>query len=89
MHMVTKYHVRYVIPWISASKVELPIHLQVKFGPLRCDGIGSSDGETVEHLWSFLRPFKKMRKETRPSHRVDILTHALMYYGIKNKEETW
>ena len=82
--MVTKYHVRYVITWISASKVELPIHLQL---PLRCDGIGFSDGETMERLWSFLHPFNNMTKEMRPSHRIDILTHALMYYGIKTKKK--
>ena len=46
-----------------------------------------SDGETTERLWSFLRPFNEMTKEMRPSHRVDILTHALMYYGIKTKKK--
>lgn len=71
----------------SETKVKVAIRVQLKFGPLRCDGIGLSDGETMERLWSFLRPFNKMTKEMRPSHRVDILTHALMYYGIKTKEK--
>ena len=28
-----------------------------------------------------------MTKEMRPSHRVDILTHALLHYGFKTKEK--
>lgn len=27
-----------------------------------------------------------MTKEMRPSHRVDILTHALLYYGMQKKQ---
>ena len=64
----------------SETKVKVAIYVQLIFGPLRCDGIGLSDRETMERLWSFLRPFNKMTKEMRPSHRIDILTHALVYY---------
>lgn len=28
-----------------------------------------------------------MTKEMRPSHRADVLAHALVYYGIKTKEK--
>ena len=28
-----------------------------------------------------------MTKEMRPSHRVDILSHALLYYGTKTKQK--
>jgi hypothetical protein len=52
---------------------------------MRCEGIGLSDGETMERLWSYLRRFGKMTKEMRPSHRTDVLAHALVYYGIKTK----
>ena len=55
------------------------------FGPRRCEGIGLSDGETMERLWSYLRLFGKMTKEMRPSHRVDILSSALEFYGLKTK----
>ena len=39
----------------------------------------------MERLWSYLRRFNRMTKEMRPSHRVDILSSALAYYGIKTK----
>jgi len=37
------------------------------FGPLRCEGIGLSDGEVMERLWSYLRRFGRMTKEMRPA----------------------
>ena len=49
--------------------------------------LGLSDGETMERLWSYLRRFSRMTKEMRPSHRVDVLTSALVYYGIRTKEK--
>ena len=52
---------------------------------MRCEGIGLSDGETMERLWSYLRRFGKMTKEMRPAHRTDVLAHALAYYGMKTK----
>ena len=60
---------------------------QVVFGPHRCEGIGLSDGEVMERLWSYLRRFSRMTKEMRPAHRIDILSHALTYYGIKTKHK--
>ncbi len=54
-------------------------HLKVIYSPLHTDGIGLSDGEVMERLWSFLRGLHKMTKETRLSHRIDVLTHALWY----------
>ena len=57
------------------------------FGPRRCEGIGLSDGETMERLWSYLRRFGKMTKEMHPSHRVDILSSALEFYGLKTKNK--
>lgn len=50
-------------------------------------GIGLSDGETMERLWSYLRRFNRMSKEMRPSHRIDVLTSALVYYGMQTKEK--
>lgn len=55
--------------------------------PLRCLGIGLSDGEVLERMWSYLRRFGRMTKEMRPSHRVDIITHALLHYGHKTKQK--
>ena len=53
---------------------------QVFFNPRRLTGFGLSDGEVMERIWSFARRFARMTKEMRPSHRIDILTDALMYY---------
>ena len=61
--------------------------MQVIFSPLRCDGLGLSDGEVMERLWSFLRRFSRMTKEMRPPHRIDVLCHALLYYGYKTKRK--
>ena len=61
--------------------------LQVLFGPRRCVGIGLSDGETMERLWSYLRRYGKMTKEMRPAHRIDVLSDALIYYGIMTKKK--
>ncbi len=41
----------------------------------------------MERLWSFLRRFGKMTKEMKPSHRIDILSSALEYYGLKTKNK--
>ena len=46
-----------------------------------------SDGETMERLWYYLRRFSRMTKEMRPSHRIDVLCSALIYYGIIAKEK--
>ena len=41
----------------------------------------------MEKLWSYLRRFNRMTKEMRPAHRTDILTHALLYYGLQKKKD--
>ena len=60
---------------------------QVIFAPTRCEGLGLSDGEVMERMWSYLRRFSRMTKEMRPAHRIDILSHALLYYGLKTKRK--
>lgn len=55
--------------------------LQVEYSPLRCTGLGLSDGEVLERLWSYLRRFSRMTKEMRPAHRTNVLSHALLYYA--------
>ena len=61
--------------------------LQVLFGPRRCDGVGLSDGEMMERLWSYMRRYSRMTKEMRPSHRIDVLCSALVYYGLQKKRK--
>ena len=41
----------------------------------------------MERLWSYLRRFGRMTKEMRPALRIDILSHALAYYGMQTKEK--
>ena len=41
----------------------------------------------MERLWSYLRRFSHITKEMRPSHRVDVLTHALLFYGLNTKQK--
>ena len=45
--------------------------------------VGLSDGEVMERLWHFSR----MTKEMRPSHCVDVLVHALLYYSRQKKDK--
>lgn len=62
-------------------------NFQVLLSPLRSEGFGLSDGEAMERLWSYLRRFSRMTKEMRPAHRIDVLTHALLYYGFSTKQK--
>ena len=57
------------------------------FGPRRCDGVGLSDGEMMERLWSYMRRYSRMTKEMRPSHRIDVLCSALVVYGLQKKRK--
>lgn len=73
------------IPIHQDSTMFLPI--KVLYSPQRCNGFGLSDGEVMERMWSYLRRFGRMTKEMRPSHRVDVLAHALLYYGQMTKQK--
>ncbi len=57
------------------------------YSPTHAKGMGLSDGEGMERLWSYLRRFARMTKEMRPAHRIDILTHALLCYGLGSKKK--
>ena len=37
----------------------------------------------MERLWSYLRRFAKSTKEMRPSHRIDVLTSALLHFASR------
>lgn len=55
--------------------------IQICYNPRYQDNFGLTDGEVMERMWSYLRRFSRMTKEMRPSHRVDVLSDALLYYG--------
>lgn len=41
----------------------------------------------MERLWSYLRRFSRMTKEMRPAHRINILSHALLYHVSISKNK--
>ncbi len=47
------------------------------YSPLYCIGIGLSDGEVMERMWSYLRCYTRMTKEIRQAHRVDVLSYIM------------
>lgn len=51
------------------------------YSPRRLTGFGTVDGEATERLWSYLRSFAAITKEMTPSHRIDMLSDALLHYG--------
>ena len=57
---------------------------QIELSPRNIEGFGLSDGEGTERLWSYLRRFSAMTKEMRPSHRMDVLTDAVLFYAHKS-----
>lgn len=84
--MVIKPHARYTMPFLNKYWTR-SLYFQISLGPLRCTGVGLIDGEVMERLWSYMRRFGRMTKEMRPAHRVDVLVHALVYYGMQKKEK--
>ncbi|KAF1371446.1 hypothetical protein PFLUV_G00278260 [Perca fluviatilis] len=60
---------------------------QIKYSTRRLEGFGLTDGEGMERLWSFLRRFARVTKEMTPSHRLDLLTDALLHYGRRKSTD--
>lgn len=61
---------------------------QVFYSPRRTPGVGLTDGESLERLWSYLGKFSRITKELTPENRTDLLTDALMYYGQTIRDKT-
>lgn len=59
------------------------LHMQLTYSPRVISGSGLTDGEAMERLWAYLRRFAKCTKEMRPSHRIDVLTSALLHYASR------
>ena len=62
--------------------------MQMLYSPIRSNGVGLSDGEVMERLWSFLRRFSRMTKEMRPGHRVEC-PYKCPYLLWNHQRETW
>jgi Kyakuja-Dileera-Zisupton transposase len=61
------------------------VSCKVSYGSARVGNLGLTDGEAMERLWSYLRPFSPITKEMTESHRVDLLTDALLHYADRKK----
>ncbi len=57
--------------------------VQITYSPQVIGNCGLTDGEATERLWSYLRRFAKSTKEMKPSHRIDVLSSALLHYALK------
>ena len=55
------------------------------YSPRMLERCGLTDGEAMERLWSYLRKFARSTKEMRPSHRIDVITSALIHYATKTR----
>jgi hypothetical protein len=55
--------------------------------PQRKKDFGLTDGEMLEQPWTYIRGFGKMTKEMRLSHRIDVLTDALLHYGKRTSDK--
>ncbi|KAK2821370.1 hypothetical protein Q7C36_020713 [Tachysurus vachellii] len=72
----------YLLSHLDSSKPH-----EIKYSTRRLDGFGLTDGEGMERLWSFLRRFARVTKEMTPSHRLDLLTDALLHYGWRKSTD--
>ena len=82
---INRIYLIYTSLW-PESLTSACILLQLQYSPRRIVDFGLSDGEQLERLWSFLRRFSKMTKEMRPSHRIDVLSDAILHYGRQCKD---
>ena len=57
----------------------------MEFGPNFIEGLGRTDGETLERLWSYLRPFSNITKQMVPEKPMDLLSDAMRHYARRKK----
>ncbi|XDV22763.1 hypothetical protein PO909_027590 [Leuciscus waleckii] len=79
------HNISLAIPAFHVYGHKLPC--QIKYSTRRLEGFGLTDGEGMERLWSFLRRFARVTKEMTPSHRLDLLTDALLHYGRRKSTD--
>jgi hypothetical protein len=66
---------------VTSTVAQSLSQLQVLYSPRRKAGLGLTDGEGVECLWSYLGKFSSITKEMSPENRNDLLVDALTHYG--------
>ncbi|KAK9960457.1 hypothetical protein ABG768_008312 [Culter alburnus] len=79
------HNISLAVPAFHVYGHKLPC--QIKYSTRRLDGFGLTDGEGMERLWSFLQRFARVTKEMTPSHRLDLLTDALLHYGRRKSTD--
>ena len=62
------------------------VSCQMNYGIRHQDGVGLVDGEGVERLWSYLRPFSSSTKEMTAAKRTDTLTRAMKHYNLREPD---
>ncbi|XP_059157024.1 uncharacterized protein LOC131941662 [Physella acuta] len=59
---------------------------QILYHPRRIEGVGLTDGEGIERLWSYLGKFSKICKEMKPETRQDMLSDGLLHFSERKKK---
>ncbi|XP_073729005.1 uncharacterized protein [Misgurnus anguillicaudatus] len=79
------HNIALAVPAFHVYGHKLPC--KIKYSTRWLDGFGLTDGEGMERLWSFLQRFARVTKEMTPSHRLDLLTDALLHYGRRKSTD--
>ncbi|XP_071846686.1 uncharacterized protein [Apostichopus japonicus] len=82
-------HIKKNMPELGGFDMALPVfhayghklHCQMSYSTRWKKAFGLTDGECMERLWSFLRKFSHITKEMTQSHRIDLLSDALLHYS--------
>ena len=71
------YYTTYLLTIFSLSF----LFSKILYNPRRVQGLGLSDGEVMERLWSYMRSFSKITKEMSSAHRQDFLSDAFIHFA--------
>ena len=92
MHMlaldITQAHPENYQHLLDGCNVSVPIFhsyahestCQYAYNPRNKEGMGFTDGENIEWLWSYFGRFSKMSKEMSAANQTDLLSNALYHY---------
>ncbi|XP_019617792.1 PREDICTED: uncharacterized protein LOC109465093 isoform X2 [Branchiostoma belcheri] len=78
-------HLQFAIP--SFHIYGHKTHCQILYSTRRQEGYVLTDGEGMERLWSYLRPFFRSTKEMTRSHRLDMLTDGILHYARRKSTD--
>lgn len=83
IHLVPFLDLVHIMPVCTKTIDIFPllVFLQMQYGPRYNPHVGLWDGESLERLWSYLRPFHKITREMSGANREFLLSNALAYYA--------